>query len=141
MRRARPEELKTRAVPVMTARLSETELVRWLPVRFDDIDDPLAAPEPSKGALIELENGAYVVVYYGKDSRQLTLEIPETTGDSTALVASFFHEVPLPVSRVLWHRPDTKLPSPLRRAPKTTATPAAKSRRSARRVSMAAKRK
>jgi hypothetical protein len=111
MRRAKPHELKTRAVPVMTARLSEAELRKWVPVRFDEIDDPLAAPEPSKGALIELDNGAYVVVYYGKESKQLTLEIPETARDSSAVVASFFHEVPLPTTRVLWHRPDTKLPA------------------------------
>ena len=128
MRRAEPHELKTRAMPVLTARLSEAELLRWLPVPFDDIDDPLATPEPSKGALIELENGAYVVVYYGKDSNQLTLEIPETTHDSSELVASFFSEVPLPLSRVLWHRSDTKLPS-------------IRTKRSARRVGMPAKRK
>jgi len=131
MRRARPHELKTRALPVLTAHLSEAELLKWLPVPFDDIDDPLAAPEPSKGALIELETGAYVVVYYGKNSKQLTLEIPETTGDSSGLIASFLREVPIPVSRVLWHRPDTKLPS----------SETVRSKRSARRVTMPAKRK
>lgn len=128
MRRARPHELKTRAVPVLTARLSEAELLKWVPVRFDDIDDPLATPEPSKGALIKLETGAYVVVYYGKDSKQLTLEIPETANDSSELVASFLHEVPLPISRVLWHRPDTKLPS-------------VRTKRSARRLTLPARRK
>ena len=121
----------------MTALLSEAELLEWLPVPFDDIDDPLATPEPSKGALIQLENSAYVVVYYGKDSKQLTLEIPEATRNSSELVASFFHEVPLPLSRVLWHRPDTKLPA-------TTDAPATepiRAKRSARRVVMPAKRK
>ena len=144
MRRARPHELKTRAVPVMTARMSEAELLKWLPVPFDDIDDPLATPEPSKGALIELENGAYVVVYYGKDSKQLTLEIPETARDSSELVESFFHEVPLPLSRVLWHRADTTLPSRRRRVTKanaqSTKTPI-RAKRSARRVAIPAKRK
>jgi hypothetical protein len=128
----------------MTAHLSEAELLEWLPVPFDDIDDPLATPEPSKGALIELENGAYVVVYYGKDSKQLTLEIPEATRDSSELVASFFQEVPLPLSRVLWHRPDTKLPA---RRRSTTAgdvpntSEPIRAKRSARRVVMPAKRK
>ena len=122
----------------MTARLNEAELLEWLPVPFDDIDDPLATPEPSKGALIQLENGAYVVVYYGKDSNQLILEIPEATRDSSELVASFFHEVPLPLSRVLWHRPDTELPA-TSDVPKTTEPIRAK--RSARRVVMPAKRK
>ena len=142
MRRAKPHELTTRAVPVMTARLSEAELLKWLPVRFDDIDDPLATPEPSKGALIELESGAYVVVYYGKESNQLTLEIPETTRDSSALVASFFHEVPLPASRVLWHRADTELPKRRRTSvTASTSSEAVRPKRSARRVGMPAKRK
>lgn len=128
----------------MTAHLSEVELLEWLPVPFDDIDDPLATPEPSKGALIQLENDSYVVVYYGKDSKQLTLEIPEATRDSSELVASFFREVPLPLSRVLWHRSDTELPSSRRGAatadvPKTSEPVRAK--RSARRVVMPAKRK
>ena len=126
MRRAKPHELKTRAVPVLTARLSEAELLEWLPVPFDDIDDPLAAPEPSKGALIQLDNGRYVVVFYGTDSNQLTLEIPEETPDFSELVEHFLREVPLPLSRILWHRPDTKLP---------------RAKRSARRVVLPAKRK
>jgi hypothetical protein len=125
----------------MTARLSEGELLEWLPVHFDEIDDPLATPEPSKGALIQLDNGAYIVVYYGKDSNQLTLEIPETTRDSSALVASFFHEVPLPISRVLWHRPDTKLPKRQRRTLAATADSNVRPKRSARRLTMPRKRK
>lgn len=110
MRRAEPQELQTRAVPAMTARLSEAELLEWVPVPFDDIIDPLAAPEPSKGALIALDGGGYVVLFYGKESRELVVEIPETTGDSSALVSEFLSEVPLPSSRVLWHRPDITLP-------------------------------
>jgi hypothetical protein len=128
MRRAKPHELKTRAVPAMTARLSEAELDRWVPIEFDEITDPLATPEPSKGALVKLESGAYVVLYYGYDSKQLMVEIPETTHDSSALVAAFFGEVPLPVSRVLWHRPDIRLPSRRRRSTPAAAA-SAKSRR------------
>ncbi len=109
MRRAKPHELKTNAVPVMTARLSETELSKWVPVPFDEITDPLATPEPSKGALVRLDAGGYVVLYYGKESGQLIVEVPETTDGST-LVAAFFREVPLPASRVLWHRPDVRIP-------------------------------
>jgi hypothetical protein len=116
MRRAGPHELTTRAYPVMTARISEAELEQWLPVPFDDIDDPLAAPEPSKGALVQLEAGSYIVVYYGKDSGQLFVEIPETTKDSSALIADFFREVPLPIARVLWHRSDITLPDQVRKS-------------------------
>jgi hypothetical protein len=110
MRRADPGELTQRAVPVMTAKLTEEELHSWVPVNFEEIDDPLAVPEPSKAALVALDSGAYVVLYYGKESNQLTVEIPERTSDSSAVVASFLSEVPLPVSRVLWHRADTDLP-------------------------------
>lgn len=110
MRRAKPQELKTHAVPVLTARITEAELGRWLPIPFDEITDPLAVPEPTRGALVQLESGSYVVVYYGRDSGQLFLEIPEATTDSSALVAEFFREVPLPTSRVLWLRPDITLP-------------------------------
>jgi len=122
MRRAGPQELTTRAYPVMTARISEAELDQWLPVPFDDIDDPLAAAEPSKGALVQLEAGSYIVVYYGKDSGQLFVEIPDTTRDSSALIADFFREVPLPISRVLWHRSDITLPDQARKSASMNAS-------------------
>lgn len=136
MRRAEPEELTQRAVPVVTARLTEAELHSWIPVRFDEIDDPLAAPEPSKAALVALASGEYVIVYYGKESNQLTLEIPERTGDSSALVASFFKEVPLPVSRVLWHRADTELPLQGTKESAVRSDEDVQVKRSARRVTM-----
>jgi len=123
MRRAKPQELQERAVPVMTAQVSEAELLEWVPVQFDDIEDPLATPEPSKGALVELESGDYVVLFYGKDSGQLTVEIPEATSDSSELIASFFSEVPLPLSRVLWRRADTHLPKRAKRSARRVALP------------------
>jgi len=110
MRRAKPHELMDPAVPVITARLSEAELAKWLPIRFDAIDDPLQAPEPSLGALAQLDAGGYVVLTYGKDSGQLIVEFPVNTRDRTALLAQFFREVPLPLSRILWHQKGTRLP-------------------------------
>jgi hypothetical protein len=109
MRAARPDELKQNAFPVMTAELSEAELTKWFPVSFEEITDPWAAPELSKGALVRLEAGEYVVLEYGKESEQLTLRIPSTV-DPSSFLTSFFHEVPLPRSRVLWHRAGTRLP-------------------------------
>jgi hypothetical protein len=144
MRQAKPHELKTRAVPAMTARISETELLKWVPVQFEEITDPWATPEPSKGALIKLDAGDYVVLYYGKISGQLIVEIPENTSDSSALLADFFNEVPLPKSRILWHRPDVKLSmrgrGRLKDALKQRSV-ATKSKRSARRVSLPSKSK
>jgi hypothetical protein len=147
MRQAKPHELKTRAVPAMTARISETELLKWLPVQFEEITDPWATPEPSKGALIKLDTGGYVVVYYGKDSGQLTIEIPENTKNSSTLVSRFLREVPLPLSRILWHRPDITLSKRSQVARPTNATKqsgakaTATSKRSARRVSLPSKHK
>lgn len=110
MRRAEPHELTDPAVPIITARLSKAELTKWLPIRFDAIDDPLQAPEPSLGALAELDAGGYVVLTYGKESEQLIVEFPANTKNRTALLAQFFREVPLPLSRVLWHQKGTRLP-------------------------------
>lgn len=120
MRVAKPHELKSRAVPVMTASMSEDELSNWFPVRFQDIVDPLATLEPSKGALVQLDAGPYVVLYYGRDSKCLTVRIAEGMNASKFL-ADFFREVPRIASRVLWHRPDVMLPRiPSRARPKTS---------------------
>lgn len=146
MRRATPEELRIPAVPAITARVTEAELERWFPIPFDDINDPVAVPEPSRGALVQLEGGAYVVVYYGKDSGQLFVEIPATTQDSSALVAEFFREVPMPTSRVSWHREDIALPGTSLRSPRKTGETMRElkptsAKRSARRVSLPKKHK
>jgi hypothetical protein len=109
MRRAKPDELKEQAFPVMTARLSETELGKWFPVAFDEINDPWAAPEPSLGALVSLDAGEYVVLDYGRESSQLIVRIPANL-DATSFLASFFKEIPMPRARVLWRRADAKLP-------------------------------
>lgn len=109
MRTAKPNELKENAFPVMTAKLSEVELTRWFPISFQEITDPWAVPEPSKGALVRLDAGEYVVLDYGKDSNQLTIRIPAAIDASTCL-ASLFREVPLPRSRILWRRADARLP-------------------------------
>jgi hypothetical protein len=109
MRLAKPNELKTHALPVLTARVSEAELAKWFPVSFQHIDDPQEAPEPSKAALIKLDEGDYFVLYYGEISSQLTLRIPEST-DASAFLNVFLREVPLPRTRILWRREDARLP-------------------------------
>jgi len=109
MRRAKPNELSENAFPVMTVRLTEAELEEWFPVPFDEINDPWAAPEPSKGALVKLEAGEYVVLDYGRESNQLIVRIP-TNLNASSFIASFFREVPMPRARVLWHRAGVRLP-------------------------------
>jgi hypothetical protein len=110
MRAAKPGELKSHAVPVMTAKVSEHELTEWFPFAFEDITDSEATPEPSKGALVKLTNGQYFVVYWGESSHQLTLQIPQAT-DPLKFLAAFFTEVPLPRSRIVWRRADARLPA------------------------------
>jgi hypothetical protein len=106
----------------MTARITEAELAKWFPIQFEELCDPLQVPEPSRGALVKLDAGAYVVLNYGRDSGQLTVESPESTRDYTALIAAFFREVPLPTSRVLWHRSDTRLPKRAAASPRKVRT-------------------
>jgi hypothetical protein len=107
MRGARPEELKHAANPMLTARLSESELAEWFPVAFEEITDPWATPEPSKGALIRLDSGEYIVIYWGYDSSELTVEIPNVIPDKHVL-ASLLREVPQLKPRILWQRPDER---------------------------------
>jgi len=109
MRRAKPNELKDSAFPVMTAHLTEAELGKWFPVPFDEINDPWAAPEPSLGALVSFEAGEYAVLDYGRESKQLIVRIPAKL-DASSFLTSFFREIPMPRKRVVWRRPDAKLP-------------------------------
>jgi hypothetical protein len=107
MRGARPEELKHAANPMLTARLSESELAEWFPVAFEEIADPWATPEPSKGAIIRLDYGEHIVIYWGYDSNELTVETPNVVPDQHVL-ASLLREVPQLKSRILWQRPDER---------------------------------
>jgi hypothetical protein len=109
MRVAKPNELKTHATPILTARVSESELAKWFPVRLQEITDPQEAAEPSKAALIKLDTGDYFVLYYGEISKQLMLRIPEAS-DASAFLSALFREVPLPRRRILWRREDARLP-------------------------------
>lgn len=103
MRRAKPHELSDHIVPVMTARLTEAELAQWFPIRF-------RYPSPRAVRLYNLGAGAYIVLNYGRISNQLTVEAPESMKDRSGLITAFFREVPLPIARVLWYRPNVRLP-------------------------------
>jgi hypothetical protein len=103
MRAAKPNELTERAVPVLAAQVSEAELADLIPVEFQDINDPDATAEPSKGALIQLAAGPFVVLFYGKESGRLVLESP-ASANAVTNVRSFLEEVP--ISSILWIRPD-----------------------------------
>lgn len=106
MRTAKPNELQENAIPLFTAELSLRELKELLPIRFQDIDNPDQVPEPSQGALVRLNSGRYVVLFYGKDSKLLTVLYPGSS-DPNACLRDFLAEVPLLRSRISWSRPGT----------------------------------
>lgn len=109
MRMGKPNELRMPAFPLLTARISEAELTKWFPVPFHHITHPQETAEPSKAALIRLDRGEYFVLYWGEWSKQLKLEIPSAT-DPSQFLDAFFHEVPLPRTRIIWRRQDARLP-------------------------------
>ncbi len=102
MHRARPEELQTEAVPALTARLSESALAKLFPVKMEEMDS-WDEPEPSKGALIQLESGHYLVVIYGKETQTTEILVPEGTNVTTGIEA-LLAEVPLSPKSILWRR-------------------------------------
>lgn len=102
MRRARPEELQTEATTVLEAHVSEAELARILPVQMVELD-VWAEPEPSKGALIQLDNGQYVAVTYGKVTETVQVLLPEGS-DLAAGIEAFLSEVPLNPDTIFWRR-------------------------------------
>jgi len=109
MRLAAEHELAKYAIPVIVARASESDLASWFPVPLERIDHPEAVREPTVGALVRLESGHVFVVYYGHNSRELTIRIPRSEKPSE-FMRQFFREVPLPPSRVLWHRRGVRIP-------------------------------
>ena len=109
MRVGKPSELRVPAFPLLTASISEAELAKWFPVPLHHITHPQETAEPSKAALIRLDQGEYFVLYWGEWSKQLKLEIPSATNPSQFL-DSFFREVPLPRTRIIWRRQDARLP-------------------------------
>ena len=113
MRAAKPDELREYALPVLTAQVSEIELRRWFPFPFQEINEPWTTAEPSKGALLQLKTGQYLVLYWGYESQQLTVRIAPTV-EAADFLSDFFEEVPLPQSRIAWSREGVPLPAPMR---------------------------
>ena len=109
MRIAQADELQVNALPVLSARISESELSKWFPFKLHRLTHPQEVAEPSKAALIRLDTGDYFVLFWGEISNQMILRIPETTNASKFLSA-FLKEVPLPRNKILWRRNDARLP-------------------------------
>jgi len=100
MRRARPEELSEDARPIALLRLSRERLDELFPIEFSDVD-PLAAAEPSIGALVQLEGGPYAVVMHGKTTGDTEVSMP-VSAPTARHWAAFLREVPLITNEIVW---------------------------------------
>lgn len=101
MRLARPEDVTEAATPLLTAGVTRDELQAWFPVEFRRVDDPWQAAEPSEVALVRLDSGLCLVLWWGELSQQLKVEVP-VSEDADAATEAFFRETAVPRSRVLW---------------------------------------
>jgi hypothetical protein len=108
MRRAKPDELTTEAFAVLTVEVSEPEFKKLFPVDMEEID-PHAEPEPSVGALVQLQSGPYVVVIYGKESHTMKVLVPDGT-DPIKGIEQVLAEVPIPKRRILWRYERKRVP-------------------------------
>src|ERR1700686_1875584 len=100
MRRARPEELNEDARPIALLRLSRERLEELFPVDFSEVD-PLAAAEPSIGALVQLESGPFAVVMHGKITGDTEVSLP-VSAPIARHWAAFLREVPLITNEIVW---------------------------------------
>src|SRR3954465_8272700 len=100
MRRASPDELNEDAKPVALLRLSQDRLRELFPVELSEAD-PLSAPEPSIGGLVQLDSGPYAVVVYGKSTGETEVSMP-VSAPLARYWAAFLREVPLIANEIVW---------------------------------------
>jgi hypothetical protein len=100
MRRARAAEMNEDAVPALVLSVDERRLRELFPVRFSRVE-PLAEPEPSTGALIQLDSGPYAVVMYGKETGRATISFP-ATADVRRALAALVREIGIQRSEIEW---------------------------------------
>lgn len=100
MKRAQPHELQEDAIPGLVLSLSEARLRELFPVPFAQMD-PYSEPEPSDGALVQLESGLHVVVVRGTITHRVTLSFPASANLSRAL-ESVFAEVSIRPAEIVW---------------------------------------
>lgn len=126
MRRAESHELNAKVVPVLSATLSKKDVEKLFPVRFDEMD-PFSEPEPSRGALVQLESGPFAVVVWGESTGNLTVSLPEKT-DTGKVIAALLAEAPLSAKAITW-RVDEAAPAIVRvRTPAKRCRPPARPR-------------
>lgn len=100
MRRAQPNELQEDAVPAMVLQTSKQRLRELFPVRFSAMDT-FAEAEPSRGALLQLNDGPFVVVIYGTLSHRTTVSVP-VSANVRKTIQSLVREVGITRDDILW---------------------------------------
>src|SRR5262245_55018610 len=100
MQRVKPEGLLEETIPVLQAKVSEPQFRQLFPVAMDELD-PLSAPEPSLGALIQLESGDLVIATYGQETGTLLLQIPESK-PVAATIRAVLKEAPIEPTDITW---------------------------------------
>lgn len=98
MRRVHPHELQEDAVPALVLSLTETRVGELFPVSFEPMD-PFSEPEPSEGALVQLDDGHLVVVVHGTVTHRVTLSVPVS---ATTSLQTVFAQIPIRLSEVVW---------------------------------------
>jgi hypothetical protein len=88
------------AIPVLVLSVDEQRLHELFPVRFSRVD-ALAEPEPSTGALIQLDSGPYAVVMYGQETGRATISFP-ATADVRLALAALVREMAISRSEIEW---------------------------------------
>ena len=99
MRLALPDETIIEEFVILYANISEQEFNQFFPVTMAELPT-LAEPEPSKGALIQLDSGYYLAVIYGIITKRLSVYKPPEIETQTVLEA-LLKEVKLPLDRVI----------------------------------------
>lgn len=93
--------------PSLIARIPSAELERLFPVQFVDLD-PLAAAEPSRGALLRLQSGRMVVIEYGLVTSRLTVSVPTSANIAETLI-DLLNEARIDMDRVEWITDDIEV--------------------------------
>lgn len=106
MRYAQPHELTENVVPVLQLHLTAKQFAELFPVRTVALD-PLAAPEPSKAALIQLRSGSYIVVTYGEITHRVIVEVAQSA-DAENVIRELLREVVVPDTAIEWKRKDLR---------------------------------
>ncbi len=94
--------------PSLIVRMTPVELEHLFPIEFVDLD-PLAAAEPSRGALLRLASGRLVVIEYGLVTSRLTVSVPAYVNIAETLL-DLMNEAQIDMDAVEWITDEIELP-------------------------------